>query len=105
MQCGEIWWADLEPPAGRHPVLLLSRNSAYNVRTLVIIAPVTTRIRHINSEVQLGTDDGLIKSCVINLDKIYTIPRSGLSEKIATLNSEKMQAVERAVHYALGLES
>jgi mRNA interferase MazF len=60
MKRGEIWWADLGPPAGRRPVLLLSRDEAYSVRELVTAAPVTTRIRHIPSEVVLGTADGTI---------------------------------------------
>ena len=54
MRRGEIWWAELTPPAGRRPVLLLSRNEAYAVRELVTVAPVTTRMRHIPSEVPLG---------------------------------------------------
>ncbi|MFC1989823.1 type II toxin-antitoxin system PemK/MazF family toxin [Chloroflexota bacterium] len=40
MRRGEIWWAELEPPVGERPVVLLSRNEAYNVRSLVIVAPV-----------------------------------------------------------------
>jgi len=62
MQRGEIWWAELEPPAGRRPVLLLSRDEAYSVRELITVAPVTTRMRRIPSEVPLGLEDGLPKS-------------------------------------------
>lgn len=58
MRHGEVWWAALPPPAGRMPVVLLSRNEAYAVRALVIVAPVTTRIRHIPTEVPLGPEDG-----------------------------------------------
>ena len=50
MRRGEMWWAELEPPAGRHPVVLLSHDEAYAVRSLVIVAPITTRIRHIPSD-------------------------------------------------------
>ena len=63
MKRGEIWWAELAPPAGRRPVLLLSRDEAYSIRELVIVAPVTTRIRHIPSEVSLDLEDGLPKPC------------------------------------------
>ena len=104
MRRGEIWWAELELPAGRRPVILLSRNEAYSVRSLVIVAPVTTRIRHIPSEVLLGTDDGLPQDCVANLDTITTIPKDCLRSRLATLNAKKLKEVEVAIHFALGLE-
>ena len=61
MRRGDVWWADLRAPAGRRPVVLLSRNEAYAVRELVTIAPVTTRVRRIPSEVPLSVKDGLPK--------------------------------------------
>jgi len=104
MKRGEIWWAELEPPAGRRPVLLLSRDEAYSVRDLVIVAPVTTRVRHIPSEVPLNLEDGLPKPCVINLDTITTIAKVSLRDKLTTLSAEKLRAVEVALHFALGME-
>lgn len=93
----------MEQPAGRRPVLLLSRNEAYDVRSLIIVAPVTTRIRHIPSEVPLGTDEGMPQDCVANLDTLTTIPKDCLKDRITTLNTKKLQEVEGAVHFALGL--
>ena len=104
MKRGEIWWAELEPPAGRRPVLLLSRDEAYSVRDLVIVAPVTTRVRHIPSEVPLNLEDGLPKPCVINLDTITTIAKVNLRDKLTAISAEKQEAVEVALHFALGLE-
>jgi mRNA interferase MazF len=104
MRRGEIWWAELPPPVGRRPVLLLSRNEAYVVRELVTVAPVTTRIRHIPSEVALGSEDGLSRPCVMNLDTITTIAKRSLCERLTTLSSEKLKQVESALHFALGLE-
>jgi mRNA interferase MazF len=75
MRRGEVWWADLPPPTGRRPVVLLSRNEAYAVRALVTVAPVTTRIRSIPAEVSLGPEDGLPRDCVANLDTIITIAK------------------------------
>ena len=105
MKRGEIWWAELDPPAGRRPVLLLSRDEAYSVRELVTIAPVTTRVRHIPSEVILGLEDGLPKPCVINLDTITTIAKASLRERMTVLSQEKQKAVELALHFALGIET
>lgn len=70
MRRGEVWWTDLPPPAGRRPVVLLSRNEAYAVRELVTVAPITTRARRIPTEVPLGPAEGLPKACVVNLDTI-----------------------------------
>lgn len=104
MRRGEIWWAELEPPAGRRPVILLSRGEAYSVRSLVIVAPITTRIRRIPSEVPLGTDDGMPQDCVANLDTITTIPKDCLQSRITTLGAKKLKEVEAAIHFALGME-
>ena len=104
MRRGGIWWAELAPPAGRRPVLLLSRNEAYAVRELVTVAPVTTRIRHIPTEVPLGPEDGLPQRCIVNLDSITTIAKASLRERLATLSVQKLKAVETALQFALGLQ-
>ncbi len=103
MRCGEVWWADLPAPAGRRPVVLLSRNEAYAVRELVTVAPVTTRVRRIPTEVPLGPAEGLPKACAVNLDTITTIPRRTLTQPVGPLSPEKLAAVERALMFALGL--
>ena len=104
MRRGEIWWAELEPPAGKRPVVLLSRGEAYSVRSLIIVAPVTTRIRRIPSEVPLGTDDGMPHDCVANLDTITMIPKDCLQSHITTLSAKKLREVEAAIRFALGME-
>src|SRR3970282_2432448 len=103
MRRGEVWWADLPAPAGRRPVVLPSRNEAYAVRELVTVAPVTTRVRRIPTEVPLGPAEGLPKACVVNLDTITTIPRRTLTQAVGPLPLEKLAAVERALMFALGL--
>jgi mRNA interferase MazF len=92
------------PPAGRRPVLLLSRNEAYAVRELVMVAPLTTRIRGIPSEVPLGSEDGVSRPCVVNLDTIATIARGSLRERLTILAADKLKEVEEALHFSLGLE-
>jgi mRNA interferase MazF len=104
MKRGEIWWAELEPPAGRRPVVLLSRDEAYAIRSLVIVAPITTRIRHTPSEVLLGTSDGMPRDCVANLDTITTIPKDCLRNRLSILNIQKLKEIDAAIRFALGLE-
>ena len=104
MRRGEVWWAELPPPVGRRPVVLLSRDEAYAVRNLVTVAPVTTRIRGIRTEVRLGPEQGLPKPCVANLDTIATIPRAALGERVSLLPMETIQAINAAIRFALALE-
>ena len=105
MKRGEIWWAEMEPPAGRRPVVLLSRDEAYSVRLLVIIAPVTTRIRNIPTEVPLTADDGMPRDCVINADIITTIPKDYLRTRLASMSADKLDELEKAIHFAMGMET
>jgi mRNA interferase MazF len=81
----------------------MSRNEAYAVRALVTVAPVTTRIRTIPTEVPLGREDGLPKRCVVNLDTVTRIPKESLGSRVSTLSGEKLGAVERALLFALGI--
>jgi mRNA interferase MazF len=103
MRRGEVWWAELPEPAGRRPVLLLSRNEAYAVRELVTVAPISSRIRRIPTEVALGRADGLPRRCVVNLDSLTTIPKRVLARRLTALAPEKVAAVDRALRFALGL--
>ena len=103
MRRGEVWWAGLPLPAGRRPVLLLSREVAYKVRSSITVAVVTRTIRSIPVEVPLAKEDGMPAKCAVNLDEIITIPKSLLIERIAALSSEKMGAVAGAIAFALDL--
>ena len=92
-------------PYGRRPVLLLSRDEAYLVRTEVTVAPVTSRVRRIPVEVPLGPEDGMLRPCAANLDNINTIPKRLLQRRITVLMPDKLQAVDAALRFALGLEA
>ena len=104
MRRGEVWWAELPQPIGRRPVLLLSRDAAYSVRTSVTVGMITRTIRNIPTEVLLEQDDGMPAKCVVNLDDILTIPKSRLTERITILSQEKMTAVAKAIVFALDLK-
>ncbi|HBY58045.1 MAG TPA: hypothetical protein DEG96_09350 [Candidatus Atribacteria bacterium] len=104
MYKGEVWWANLPNPIGKRPVVLLSRDEAYSVRNAVTVAEVTSTIRNIPVEVNLGTEDGLPKKCVINLDTIITIRKELFIEKITDLASEKIDEVNKAIKFALDLK-
>ena len=100
----EIWWADLPKPAGRRPVLLLSRNDAYDVLNKVVAAEITSTIRHIPIEVLLGKSEGMPKPCVVNCDNLRTISKIHLVKKISQISARRIGEVKRAVGYALAWE-
>ena len=103
MRRGEVWLADLPDGEEKLPVVLLSRDEAYQLSDLVTVAPVTLPIRGISTEVCLGPEDGLGEDCAVVLDTITTIPKECLAERVAELSSEKIAAVDRALQFALGL--
>ncbi len=100
----EIWWADLPKPAGRRPVLLLTRDDGYSYLNKFIAAEITTTIRNIPVEVQLGKRDGLSTPCVANCDNLRTVRRDVLVQRISRLGASRHVEVRRAVGYALGWE-
>ena len=104
MHKGEVWWVNLPSSIGKRPVVLLSRDEAYSVRNAVTIAEVTSTIRNIPVEVNLGKEDGLPKKCVINLDTIITIRKELLTERIAYLDSDKIDQVNKAIKFALDIK-
>ncbi|MFC2059217.1 type II toxin-antitoxin system PemK/MazF family toxin [Chloroflexota bacterium] len=105
MRRGEVWWAELPQPIGRRPVVLLSRNTAYRVRTSITVGVVTRTIRGIPVEVPLAMKDGMPQDCVVNLDDILTIPKARLVERITTLSPKKMAAIAGAIVFALDLKA
>jgi mRNA interferase MazF len=83
---------------------LLARDEAYAMLTWVMVAPLTTTIRDIPTAVALEPRvDGVPQSCVVNLDSIQTIRKTWLDTPIARLSADRMRAVDRATHFALGL--
>ena len=104
MRRGEVWWADLPRPAGRRPVLILSRDRAVQVREYLTVAEITRTVRDIPTEVRLMKTEGLPQDCVANLDVVNTIPKKILVDFIASLDNPKLAAVERALKFALALE-
>jgi mRNA interferase MazF len=100
---GEIWWASLPKPIGRRPVVLLSRNEAYKIRSSVTVAIVTSTIRQIPAEVSLGPAQGLPKACVANLDTIITIEKASLHARLCVLTDSKWDETITALKFALDL--
>jgi mRNA interferase MazF len=98
----EIWWALLPKPAGRRPVLLLSRNAAYSYLHKYLAAEITTTVRNIAVEVSLGRREGLPRPCVANFDNVHTIRKETLTERVGVLSPSRHIEVKHALGHALG---
>jgi mRNA-degrading endonuclease toxin of MazEF toxin-antitoxin module len=70
----------------------------------IIVASLTTTLRHIPTAVLLDPQlDGVPQPCIVNLDGIQAVPKQCLDRRIVRLRTTRMQAVERAIHFALAL--
>jgi mRNA interferase MazF len=104
MTRGDVWWATFPQPAGRRPVLLLSRPEAYGILDAVVVAEVTTRRRPSPTYVGLSPRDGLQRACAVNLDSLHTVPKRALSTRITALSSQRMAEVDDALRFSLGMD-
>jgi mRNA interferase MazF len=102
---GDIYWAQFPAPVGKRPVILISRDEAYAIKTRVTVVVVTRTVRGIPTEVRVGPAQGLPKIGVANADKIVTIPRTTLRDRIATLPRSKLDEIDAALRFALGLKA
>ena len=103
MKRGEIRWYKVKHPDKKRPVVILTRNSILEYLTEVTIAPVTSTIRDIPSEVSLSRLDGMHTDCAINCDHLQTVPKANIGALITTLSKGKLADVRNAVQFALNL--
>ena len=103
MKRGEIRWYKFKSPDKKRPVLILTRNSILEYLGEVTIAPITSTIRDIPSEVFLSTHDGLPKDCAINCDHIQTVSKGEIGSLITTLTLDKLTQVSNAICFSLDL--
>ena len=99
---GEIRWYRFATPDKKRPVLILTRDSALEFLDDVTVAPVTSTIRDIPSEVLLTEADGLPRDCVINLDHVQTVSKARIGSVVATLRTSRMAEVRSALLFAIG---
>jgi len=103
MKRGEIRWYKFKAPDKKRPVCILTRDSILEYLGEVTVAPVTSTVRDIPSEVFLSNQDGMIKDCTINFDHIQTVSKTKIGSLITTLSKDKMEQVSEAVKFALNL--
>lgn len=98
---GEVWWCEL-PEIGRRPVVVLSRDVAIPRLRRAIVAPCTTTIRGLASEVVLeAREDPVPRRCAINLDSIESVAVAVLVERLGRLSDDRMREVCAALDVAV----
>ncbi len=103
MNRGEIRWYKFPHPDKKRPVLVLTRDSVLAYLGEVTVAPVTSTIRDIPSEVVVSVQDGMQRECAINCDRLQTVSKAKIGALITTLSPAKLAAVARAIRFAIDL--
>ena len=99
---GEIWQYEFREPNKRRPVVVLTRQQVLPLLSTAMVAPITSTVRGLPSEVPVGTEDGLKHNSAINLDHVQTVDQRRLHSFVGTLGEEKMRKVCRALALATG---
>ena len=103
MKHGEIRWYKFTRPDKKRPVLILTRNSVLEYLGEVTVAPITSTVRNIPSEVFLSKTDGLPRDCAVNCDHLQTVSKGKIGALITSLAPAKMIDVGRAIRFALDI--
>lgn len=103
MNRGDVCWYKFDTTDKKRPVLILTRDSAIVVLNSVTIAPITSTIRSIPTEVVLTEADGLPSTCAANFDNLQTVPKSQIGNRITRVSRRKMKGAAAAVSFALAL--
>src|SRR5688572_2516532 len=104
MNQGEVRWYTFREPDRRRPVLILTRDPAIRFLNSVTVAPITTTVRNVPSEVLLLPEDGLFTECAVNFYNMQTVPKDKLGSLITVLSRQRMAEVRGAISYALGFD-
>ena len=104
MERGEIRWYNFKSPDKRRPVVVLTRSSTIKYMGEVTIAPITSTIRDIPTEVILDQRDGMKTVCAINLDHFQTVSKGKVGSFILKLPDSKLLQIKSALLFALGFD-
>jgi mRNA interferase MazF len=103
MKHGEIRWYKFIRPDKKRPVLILTRDSVLEYLGEVTVAPITSTVRDIPSEVFLSKSYGMPRNCAINCDHLQTVSKGKIGSLIVSLPPAKMVDVGRAIRFALNI--
>jgi len=99
---GEIRLYRSSAPDKQRPVLVLTRESALGYLSAVTVAPITSTVRGVPSEVVLTEEDGMKHVCAVNLHNVVTVSKEHLGRRVAKLGAQRLAEVCAALRFALG---
>ena len=102
---GDVRLYQFASPDKKRPVVVLTRDSAISYLSTVTVAPITSTIRGVPSEVVLGEEDGTKAPCVVNMHNAVTISQRRLGERVARLGLSRMSEICAALGFSLGCDS
>jgi mRNA interferase MazF len=102
---GEVRLYEFQRPDKQRPVVVLTRESAIGYLSAVTVAPITSTIRGVPSEVTLNEADGMKGPCAVNLHNVVTVSKAHLGRRVAVLSPERMKELCAALGFALGCGS
>ena len=102
---GDIRLYRFAPPDKQRPVVVLTRESALAYLSTVTVAPVTSTIRGVPSEVVLDEADGLKTPCAANLHNVVTVSQQRLGRRVARVSDIRMGEICAALRFSIGCES
>jgi mRNA interferase MazF len=103
MKRGEIRWYKFKSPDKKRPIVILTRDAILEYLGEVTVAPITSTVRSIPSEVLLSNKDGMKNNCAINCDHIQTVSKSKVGSLITTLSNDKLTDLRSAICFALNI--
>ena len=101
---GDVRLYRFAPPDKKRPVVVLTRGSAIAYLSTVTVAPITSTIRGVPSEVVLDEEDGMKAACAVNLHNAATVPQHLLGRRVSRLSSARMNQICAALRFSLGCD-
>jgi mRNA interferase MazF len=101
---GDIRLYQFAAPDKKRPVVVLTRDSAVSYLATVTVAPITSTIRGVPSEVVLDEKDGMKAPCAVNLHNAVTVSQQRLGKRVAQLSSLRMDEICFALRFSLGCD-
>jgi len=102
---GDVRLYQFARPDKQRPVVVLTRDSAIRYLSTVTVAPITSTLRGVPSEVRLDEDDGMKRPCAVNLHNAVTVSQQRLGKRVARLSAWRMSEICSALRFTLGCDA